>query len=558
MRTYGEIEIRDGKIMIEAEPHVTGRLKRMFKKLHRNCQWVTMANTPENCFDLLWFMQRYPMNCKDRKLLKANARYYREIRTKLDRISSKDYTPREFKLAPCVEQREYQRRAAELYLNKGSLVVADDVGLGKTAIAIFSFTEPKTLPALVVTLTHLPRQWEREVNRFAPDLNTHVIKKGTPYKLPEFFGQLPDVLIINYHKLAGWDLYLKDYVNSIIFDECQELRRTGSNKYHAAQTIARTCRYRLGLSATPIYNYGIEFFNITQVIDEDKLGDEGEFIREWCSGYTYERNKIKVSKPVEFGSFLREQHIMIRRTRQDVGRELPDLMKIPYSVDSDEKKINEIKDSAVELAKVILRRVASTKEERFTASGQFDMIMRQATGIAKAPYVADFVKMLIESGERVVLYGWHREVYSLWQAKLKEYKPAWYTGSETPKQKDRNAQAFVSGKSPVMFMSLRSGLGLEGLQKVCRTVVFGELDWSPGVHEQCIGRIHRDGQGDKVAAYYLISETGADPIIADILGLKTEQIEGIRDPDAPMIQKLQRDDDGLRRLAENYLQKQGG
>lgn len=552
MRTYGEIKLSDGKIEIEAEPHVLGRLKRVFKKVDRHSSRITMGNTPENCFDMLWFMQRYPLRCADRTLLKANARYYREVRKRLDAMSRENYKPREFKLADCVEQREYQLRAAEIYLVKRSLLVADDVGLGKTAIAIFSFTEPKTLPALVVTLTHLPRQWESEINRFAPGISTHILKKGTPYKLPEFFGRPPDVLIVNYHKLAGWEHYLKDYVNSVTFDECQELRRTESNKYMAAQAIARNCKYKLGLSATPIYNYGIEFFNIMQVIEEDRLGAEYEFVNEWCDGYSY-GGKTRVKEPKEFGSWLRENHIMIRRTRSDVGRELPDVSKVPYIVDSDEARLNEIKDSATELAKIILRKIDASKEMRFTASGQFDMLMRQATGIAKAPYVADFVKILCEGGEQVVLYGWHREVYNLWEPRLREYNPAWYTGSETPKKKDESKDAFLSGESRVLFMSLRSGLGLDGLQKVCRTVVFGELDWSPGIHEQCIGRIHRDGQKEKVVAYYLMAESGSDPIIAETLGIKREQAL-IVDPDKPLVEKLTRDHDGLRKLAQQYLE----
>src|SRR5579884_3848269 len=43
-------------------------------------------------------------------------------------------------------------------------------------------------------------------------------------------------------------------------------------------------------------------------------------------------------------------------------------------------------------------------------------------------------------------------------------------------------------------MSLRSGAGLDGLQEDCTVGVFGELDWSPEQHRQCIGRLDRDGQ----------------------------------------------------------------
>lgn len=248
---------------------------------------------------------------------------------------------------------------------------------------------------------------------------------------------------------------------------------------------------------------------------------------------------------------------MIRRTRSDVGRELPPLTKIPQFVEHDRQALDRIKGSAVELAKIILSSQQNYRGEKFLASEEFNVLMRQATGIAKAPYVAEFVRLLLESGEKVVLYGWHREVYGIWLEQLSEYKPRLYTGTESPKQKDEAKAAFIEGDCRLLIISLRAGAGLDGLQKICRTVVFGELDWSPGVHEQCIGRVYRDEQGEPVIAYYLMSEDGSDPIVADVLGVKRGQIEGVRDPDAELIEKLEGEDGNVKRLAEAYLKQMG-
>jgi hypothetical protein len=89
-------------------------------------------------------------------------------------------------------------------------------------------------------------------------------------------------------------------------------------------------------------------------------------------------------------------------------------------------------------------------------------------------------------------------------------------------------------------------------------VVFGELDWSPGVHEQAIGRLHRDGQTDTVTAYYLQADEGSDPVIADVLGVKRQQIEGFRDPDGPLVRQLATDLDRVKKLAESFLQQFAG
>ncbi len=250
---------------------------------------------------------------------------------------------------------------------------------------------------------------------------------------------------------------------------------------------------------------------------------------------------------------MRDSGLMIRRTRSDVERELPPLQKVSHYIDCNESEIESVSGKCGELARLILQSGESHRGEKMLASEEFSNRLRQATGIAKAPYVAEFVRLLVETGERVVLYGWHREVYSIWNEKLADLKPVMYTGSESVPAKDRSREAFLSGESPLMIISLRSGAGLDGLQKVSRTVVFGELDWSPGVLEQCIGRIYRDGQPDPVMAYFLLAEDGADPVMAEVLGLKRQQIEGVRDPNLELIERLEVDGSHIRRLAEAYL-----
>lgn len=86
-------------------------------------------------------------------------------------------------------------------------------------------------------------------------------------------------------------------------------------------------------------------------------------------------------------------------------------------------------------------------------------------------------------------------------------------------------------------------------------MVCGELDWSPAVHEQAIGRVHRDGQGDPVVAYFLVSDEGSDPVVLDVLGLKRGQLEGIRDPAGEILESRRLD--AVRVLAESYLRRRG-
>lgn len=545
MRTYGRLKLHDGRWwFLEIEPHVVIRLKHVFQKIPKTAvaPHIAIDDTPENARELEWFMSRYAFRISDSDLLYLTGERGKHLQKmeELEAIVRPDYVPVKFDLK--LEPRIYQKTGTSLYLANKRLLIGDVVGLGKTAQAIASFCEPKTLPALVVVQTHLPKQWLEETRKFTT-LSVHIIKGTKPYSLPP-----ADVYITKYSCLAGWvDIYNTGFFRSVVFDEIQELRRTGTLKYDAAKIVTEKADYVLGLSATPIYNFGDEIYNVLDLINPGCLGNWGDFAREWCSF----ENRIK--DPKALGTYLRENFLFLRRTRKDVGRELPPINKIIYKVDYDEEKVATMEERARMLA---IRTTTGSFIERGQAARDLDIMMRMYTGVAKAKGVAEYVKVLLESGEPVLLAGWHRDVYDIWLKELKDYNPVMYTGSESPTQKEKSKQDFISGESNLMIISLRSGIGLNGLQERCSLVVFGELDWSPKVHDQVIGRVDRDrDEGEQqVTAIFLVTDSGSDPPMIDLLGLKSSESQAIVDPDNAL-EVVHADESRIRKLAEYVLRK---
>lgn len=549
-RTYGQIRLHPdafggGRWVLEAlEPHVCIRLKQIFPRIPKaSAPPFVMPHDPATCADLDWFTSRYPLaaTSEDRVALAAGRAAFDQRMAEAERIKAPDYLPpSRGGWRPGKGARGHQARAIELLALVGGLLVGDDVGEGKTFTAMGACLLPGALPATIVCDPHIQEQWAA---RFAEHttLTTHCIRSTRPYALPP-----ADVRIFRWTQLMGWaDMFDVLGTGLVAFDECQELR-TGvtTGRGQGALRLTRSARLRMGLTATPIYNYGVEIWEVMGFLRPEVLGPRGDFQREWAPSGA-------VKDPKALGTYLREQHAFVRqrKTKDRVTR-------LIQTVDHDAAELASIDDLARALAETA---TTGSFTERGEATRQLDLRVRQQTGIAKAKAVAAVVRILVESGTPLILAGWHREVYSIWLEALADLRPAMYTGSETPAKKRREMDRFLSGDTDVFILSLRSGRGVDGLQARSTFVVIGELDWSPQVHGQIIGRLDRegsiaDGTDEDITCLYLVAEDGSDPPMMEVNGLKASQASGIVDPDLG-VSVARNDGAGLKALVQRYLDR---
>lgn len=553
---FGALRQEGEQWVVSAQPDVATRLKRIFPRVQATALGeIRILHSLEVCRDLDWVLERWPMTVtpRDRKALTAGAKGHQAQQERVTAVLAGTAKNAETPLEPARPPRDYQQLAHNLASTTGSLLLADELGLGKTQSALMALSDPANRPMLAVTLTGLPRQWIKELNAIFPDLRGVEVKKATPYDLADKDGNEPDLIVMNYAKLAGWSHHLMGKVQSVVFDEVQELRRDGTQKHMAAQMVALPARHVMGLSATPIYNFGGEMYSILQVLAPSLVGDKSEFGREWCQAVYGLDPKSRIVNPEGFRTWMTDQGVFLRRTREDVGISMPPLNVQEYNIDIDSKDWKDLlaTSDVAKVASLILSENTPHKD-RWKASGDLDYKMRHATGVAKAPYVAEVAKLILESEEKIILAGWHRDVWDLWAESLKEYNPVMYTGTESDAGKARSFDAFKDGDSRILMLSLRSGAGLDGLQESCRVALFGELDWSPGVHKQLLGRLHRPGQTQAVTGYFCVSEYGSDPAMLDTLDLKKIEAEMLVNADHAHADQLMEIDP---RTKSNYLRE---
>ena len=309
----------------------------------------------------------------------------------------------------------------------------------------------------------------------------------------------------------------------LIFDEVQELRHTGTLKYSSASVLSSNAEYVFAASGTPVYGYGSEIWSVMNAIDYHCLGGNEAFTREWCAGYG---TKI-VSDPKALNGYLVREGLLLRRRYTDVALQLPRVVRMVQDLQQDDNIYNELIKSAKKKAE-IWNTASFTQKGKL--SREIEGETRQAAGIAKATYVADFIASLIEAGEKPLIYAWHHAVHDILLECLGIYKIPSVTGRQTQKAKDDSIKRFIRGNSDALILSLRSASGLDGLQVRATCCVFAELDYSPAVHSQAETRIARLGVSDdieEVPSYYCVSRSGFDEIMLDILGVKTGQFTGI-------------------------------
>jgi SNF2 family DNA or RNA helicase len=400
------------------------------------------------------------------------------------------------------------------------------MGLGKTVQALAAIAINQAWPVLLVVPPHLMTNWVRETQRFlrveeaagSEPAQIHVIKGLTPYELPP-----AQIYIIHYLLLRGWKKTLPSLgFETVVFDEIQELRHSGTEKYSAASLISDGAERVYGLSGTPIYNTGGEIYQVMNILDFHCLGDWEGFTREWCYGYG---NDI-VAHPEQLGEHLRREGLMLRRLKSEVLKQLPAKRRIVQAIDWDESIYQREMQPVYEKLNQLMA-MGSEGEAAQTALIKEQIVAgeRQATGISKAPWVCAFVRALLEAGERVLLFAHHHSVFDIYRRELTHYRPAFITGRETPAQKDNAVGSFMDGKTQLCCISLRAASGLNLQAATC--TVFGELDWSPAVHSQAEDRAHRMGKEDSLICYYLVCAKGTDQDMQDALGLKVSQFKGL-------------------------------
>ncbi|MBE0573342.1 DEAD/DEAH box helicase, partial [Candidatus Dojkabacteria bacterium] len=262
----------------------------------------------------------------------------------------------------------------------------------------------------------------------------------------------------------------------------------------------------------PFLNRPKELFSILNILQPTIWSSYWKFAHRYCDakldGFGH-WNFDGATNLTELRTKL--EHIMLRRTKQQVLTELPSITKnyLPY-LNNDKRLITSYTD-AMTIAKQTTGNIPNSK--RF-------MQVRQAIGLMKVDAAIELAEdMLVDSG-KIVLFAIHKAVVSQLESRLSKYGLIKIVGDVPQKERFDLVQKFQS--DPDTRVAVISQAGGEGINLfAANTLVFVEREWNPGKEEQIMGRLHRIGQVNPVTVHYIIAKNTIDERIHKIIETKS-------------------------------------
>lgn len=439
--------------------------------------------------------------------------------------------PEEFELQiPNVkaELRDYQQLGVKWLSMLDSYgfggILADDMGLGKTLQTISFLVEKikEGAKVLILSPSSLIYNWRDEFRKFAPESDVAVIYGLKPLR-DALIAEEHSVMVTSYSSFRQdsdqYDAYQFDY---LILDEAQVIKNSQTKiAQQLRQFNVKNC---FALSGTPIENKLLEIWSIFQIVLPGLLPGKKEFLK--LDSQTVSR-------------FIKP--FVLRRKKEDVLPELPDLIEITYS--------NELTESqkSIYLAqlKQIQEQVIGVSDEAFNRR-KIEIL----SGITRLRQICDTPKLFMdyqsdsgkieslrtlllqikENEHRVLIFSQFRGMLDLAEQVMQELDMTSYkiTGSTPANDRQDMTQAFNKGAKDAFLISLKAGgvgLNLPGAD----TVILIDLWWNPAVEMQAISRAHRIGQKENVEVYRLITRGTIEEKILELQESKKHLVSSVLD-----------------------------
>lgn len=448
-----------------------------------------------------------------------------------------------------VQLYKHQREAVGFIEQKnGCALIADDMGLGKTLAALgYVHLHPECKPVLIVCPACVKEFWRREAQKALDSHLEIAILEGQKPEPKMLYG---DIFIINYDIVMYWEKALIDLSPEIIIcDEIHYLKNAKSKRCQSIKAIAEGVSCKIGMTGTPLENNTADIFQPLNIIDRDLFPSFFKFAHRYCNakknhwGWDFSGS----SNADELNKILSET-VMLRRRKEEVLKDLPKIQRsvIPVTITNRAEYDKAEKDFV---------RYLKEKGKDINRNQVFNKVetLRQMALLGKRKGAMEFIGNSLNNFESIVCSCVHTGKINvpLWLEKqFGEDKVVKLTGKTPKSQRQQIIDRFQKDKNVRIFVGQIKAAGVGITLTRANAVIFLEMGWTPGEHDQMEARINRIGQtADSVFSYWLIAEDTIEERILKILDRKKAVIDAVVDDRTTGAQDM------LQNLIKEYAEK---
>ena len=440
--------------------------------------------------------------------------------------------------------RDYQKRGlAWLGFLEGlglNGCLADDMGLGKTMQVIARLVQERAgpdpiQPTLLVAPTSVIGNWQKEVQRFAPDLSTwihHGAKREQDAKAFRTEAAEHDLVITSYalvrrdqKLLAGIDWH------RVVLDEAQNIKNPKADQTRAVLKLPS--RHRLALTGTPVENRLTDLWSIFNFVNPGYLDTQPRFRKR------FELPVQRDNNPVQTAILKRlVEPFILRRVKTDksIIADLPDKLEaIAYcnlsreqaalyeSVVRDvEQQLEEktgIERQGLMLSTLMRLKQICNHPAQFLQDGSAFTAARSH----KLERLQSMLEEVMAEGDSVLIFSQFTEIGEQLERTLRRdshYNTYYLHGGTSRARREQMIDAFQDpdGEPSVFVLSLKAG-GVGITLTRANHVFHFDRWWNPAVEDQASDRAYRIGQQKTVFVHKFVTigtlEERIDAMIQD-------------------------------------------
>lgn len=414
----------------------------------------------------------------------------------------------------------YQVQFLRFSQGKPRLCLWDGMGVGKSVQALAWIRYQRLDPVLIICNSATKLQWGENWERWLKDAWPHEVKVltgKTPCRLEEGMSY-----IINWDILTYWqDALVNHKFRGVVADEAQAAGERTSKRTKAFMEIAKSAPFLLAMSGTPARSRPVQLWPVLNCINPKVFENFFDFAE-----YFGAPKETPFGRKYPGASHAKELHkelqkIAIRRLKEDVLKDLPKKTRsiVPMETDAALMRTYAADEEAI-----------SGDENAVTLEAKLASLTRSAYN-AKESSVKLWLQEFLESGEKLVVFAWHRAVVEDLMEYLNQWCPVCLYGGMSEKAREMAKEQFITMDCcKVLVANIQSGgVGIDGLQKVCSNCCFVECSVTPADHDQAEDRLCRIGQELPVTCHYLVAHGTVDDDLVAILDRKANTLSKVID-----------------------------